>query len=121
MNHRDLWNDTLDDALPPDASAMVVPAMCRAARRAHWSRRAAQVAVSLGCAALAALLLVREQGPVPATPASQPNFAEGTSHVLTDAELLDRLQDAGFGIIITGSPDHRQLLLVSSDGSITEP
>lgn len=120
MKHDELWNDTLDDALPGELSAASLKAMRQAARHRIVRRRIARF--GLGAAALALLWLC--------LPVSKEEPAPGITHVttpapaireLSDVELLSALNEAGLGIAIAGPKDHQEILLVSNEVGRDEP
>jgi bacterioferritin-associated ferredoxin len=122
MNYRDLWNDTLDEALPQEADAAAHQAMQGAARRARVRRRIFRAAACGACFALAAIFMLHERNTPPQqTPPATASIDRPAPAALSDADLISRLEEAGFGIIIAGPENHRQLLLVSHEGGIFQP
>ena len=125
MKFNDLLNDTLDDALPPGAAARSLAAMKLESRRLRNRRR---VMASSGVAALAILCgwwaIPPRRDPPPqaiSSKPSQPQVQLPATRMLTDAELVSRLEQAGLGTAIAGSDETRQWFLISRDGGIIEP
>lgn len=123
MKHDDLWNDTLDDALPPGLSTTTLEAMRAESRRRRRRRSAARVAA--GAAALLLWLgwLAVPSVPLPPAPRAAMTTSEppGKVRYLSDEDLVSRLNEAGVGIAIAGSGQEKRLLLVSHDGGIYQP
>jgi len=115
MKHDDLWNDSLDDAMPPGLAAKTLATLQRASRRAQCRRRVAGAAtVVLVCAAATFAFWL---SPRAERSASLPSaiVAESKStpvHYLSDDELLERLNEAGYGVVITHHGDADQLQLI---------
>ena len=126
MKHDELWNDLLRDALPPGASAAALDAMRSEARRQRARRRTIRVCGSIALVLtviLTASLWTKSGQPpdITSLPALQHALAKIETHQLTDAELVARLDDAGFGIVIATERESRRLLLVSHEGAVYSP
>ncbi len=125
MKPDDLWNDTLNDALPPGFTGASLAAMQREGRRRQQRRQW----ISTSGAALFLLLSViwfcHTPSPVPmevstAQPVALPASPTPVQY-LSDGELLARLQEAGIGVAVAGSGDDKRLLLVSQKGAVYQP
>lgn len=115
MKHDELWNDTLDEALPRDLSAASLKAMRQAARGRILRRRITRASLTTA-AALALLWLC-----LPVTKdKTTPNIAHAivpapSIRELSDQELLTALHEADIGIAIAGPKDHQEILLVANE------
>jgi hypothetical protein len=124
MKHDDLINDMLDDALPPQIAGASLSAMQQAARRRIARRRVAQASlVAAMMITLAWVFLPETQIVQYAVTVAPSQSAPPVMQVrqISDSELFATLEEAGYGIAITGGGNARQLLFVSQDGEIYEP
>jgi len=114
MKHDDLWNDSLDDAMSPGVAAESLATLQRASRRARRRRRAARVlALGLVCAAAALALWPRPHAPLP--PAVAVESQPVPVRYLTDDEFIARLNEAGYGVVITHHDGANQVQLIPQD------
>ncbi|HSI15219.1 MAG TPA: hypothetical protein VK961_24435 [Chthoniobacter sp.] len=125
MKYNDLWNDSLDAAMPRDLAAAALQAMQRAARGRKRRRRIAGAAL-LGLACTAGALVFwpspRTEQPVtrhsvtkqpgPPAVALAANAPAPAVRYLSDDELIEHLNAAGYGVAITQNGDHERVLLV---------
>lgn len=121
MKHDELWNDTLDEALPRDLSAASLNAMREAARGRILRRRMARASLT-AAAALALLWLFLPVTKDKSTPdiahAIAPSSPAPSIRELSDEELITALHEADIGIAIAGPKDHQEILLVSQEPQI---
>jgi ferric-dicitrate binding protein FerR (iron transport regulator) len=121
MKHHDLWNDSLDEAMPRDLAATSLKAMQRAARGRKRRRRIAGAAL-LGVACAAGALVFwpsphPNQPPILAT-AIATSAPTPPVRYLSDDELIEHLNAAGYGIAIVQNAGHERLLLVPQVANI---
>jgi hypothetical protein len=133
----EMWQDSLDQALPPASTAAALAAMRRAARQRRRRRRA--LAAGLAGAALLAVLIQplrppthpAAATPVAATPPPAPSAPWPAmpcpaarpaieTREIDDATLARRLATAGFTLAIAGSGPSRRYLLVDGRGKVSE-
>jgi len=130
MKHHDLWNDSLDAAMPRDLAAASLKAMQSAARGRKQRRRIAGAALlGLACAAGALVLWpiprtkqsVAKQSvakqpvtkqPEPPAVAIAAKAPASPVRYLSDDELIEHLNAAGYGVAITPDGGHERVLLV---------
>lgn len=123
MKPDDLWNDTLNDALPHRFAESSLAAMQREGRRRQQRRQW----TSTSAAALFLLLSVvwfshtTSTVPVEISTAPPSPVSPAPVQYLSDSELLARLQEAGIGVAVAGSVDDKRLLLVSQKGDVYQP
>ncbi len=115
MKHHDLWNDSLDEAMPRDLAATSLKAMQSAARGRKRRRRIAGAALlGLACAAGALVFWPspRTQQPRPPAVVIAASTPALPVRYLRDDELIEHLNAAGYGIAITQNGGHERVLLV---------
>ena len=125
MKYHDLWNNSLDEAMPRDLAAASLRAMQRAARGRKRRRRIAGAALlGLACAAGALVFWpssrtkqsVTKQSvtkqPEPPAVAVAANAPASPVRYLNDDELIEHLNAAGYGVAITQNGGHERVLLV---------
>ena len=115
MKYHDLWNNSLDEAMPRDLAAASLRAMQRAARGRKQRRRMAGAALlGLACAAGALVFWPRPGAKQPGLPAVAIAASAPASPVryLSDDELIEHLNAAGYGVAITQHGGHERVLLV---------
>ncbi|MEP6671939.1 MAG: hypothetical protein ABJF10_22445 [Chthoniobacter sp.] len=120
MKHHDLWNDSLDEAMPRDLAAASLKAMQSAARGRKRRRRIAGAALlGLACAAGALVFWPSPHTQQPVTKQSGPPAVAIAAKVpappvryLSDDELIEHLNAAGYGVAITQNGGHERVLLV---------
>jgi ferric-dicitrate binding protein FerR (iron transport regulator) len=115
MKHHDLWNDSLDAAMPHDFAAASLKAMQRAARGRKRRRRIAGAAVvGLVCAVGALVFWPSPRTKQSGSPAVAVAAKAPASPVryLSDDELIEHLNAAGYGVAITQNGGHERMLLV---------
>ena len=122
MKHDELWKDMLHDALPPGATTAALQAMRSAGQRRRTLRRVIRAGgASLLLAVMATAILWNRSTLSPTTIAlpARPNTPPKVDvHQLTDAELVARLKEADFGIVIASQKESRRLLIVSHAGAV---
>jgi len=115
MKYHDLWNDSLDAAMPHDLAAASLKAMQSAARGRKQRRRIAGAALlGLACAAGALVFWPspRTKQPEPPTVAITASAPASPVRYLSDDELIEHLNAAGYGVAITENGGHERVLLV---------
>jgi hypothetical protein len=126
MKYHDLWNDSLDEAMPHDLAATSLKAMQRAARGRKRRRRIAGAALLvLACAAGAlvfwpkpqteqrvAKLRVLEQPGSPGVAIAASAPTPPPVRYLSDDELIEHLNAAGYGVAIMQNGGRERVLLV---------
>jgi len=115
MKYHDLWNDSLDAAMLRDLAATSLKAMQRAARGRKQRRRITGAALlGLACAAGALVFWPRPRTQQPRSPtvAIAANAPASPVRYLSDDELIEHLNAAGYGIAITQNGGHERVLLV---------
>jgi hypothetical protein len=120
MKYHDLWNDSLDAAMPRDLAAASLKAMQSAAHGRKRRRRIAGAALlGLVCAAGALVFWpnpgakqsVTKQPAPPAVAIAAKALAPAVRY-LSDDELIEHLNAAGYGVAITQNGGHERVLLV---------
>jgi len=115
MKYHDLLNNSLDEAMPRDLAAASLKAMQSAARGRKRRRRLAGAALlGLVCAAGALVFLPspRINQPGPPTVAFAASAPASPVRYLSDDELIEHLNAAGYGVAITQNGGHERVLLV---------
>jgi ferric-dicitrate binding protein FerR (iron transport regulator) len=115
MKHHDLWNDSLDEAMPRDLASASLKAMQSAARGRKRRRRLAGAALlGLACAAGALVFWPspRTKQPEPPAVAIAAIAPVRPVRYLSDNELIEHLNAAGYGVAITQNGGHERMLLV---------
>ena len=119
MKHYDLWNDSLDEAIPCDLAAASLKAMQRTARGAAQRRKerrriagAALLGVVCASGALALWPGTHMQQPRPTTGAIAAKGPASTVRYLSDDEFVEHLNTAGYGIAVMQNGGHKRALLL---------
>jgi hypothetical protein len=124
MKHDDLWKAALDDAATTRFAESSLTAMRRTARTQRVKRTLLHTTAVIAVTAMAWWMAYS-----PAPPASSPQVTSTSPAPLpaipvtplSDRELISTLQEAGYGIAITGEDYSKRLLLVAADGRVFEP
>ncbi|MDR3402016.1 MAG: hypothetical protein P4L99_05910 [Chthoniobacter sp.] len=115
MKYHDLWNDSLDEAMPRDLAAASLKAMQSAARgrkRRRWIAGAALLGLACAAGALVFWPSPRTKQPgLPAVAIAARAPAPAVRY-LSDDELIEHLNAAGYGIASVHSGGHERVLLV---------
>jgi hypothetical protein len=116
MKYHDLWNDALDEAMPGDLAGKSLQAMQRAARGRKQRRRITGAALlGLACAVVALIFWPRPRTMIPSAPPAAVIAARAPAprvRYLSDDELIEHLNAAGYGVAITHDGGHERMLLV---------
>jgi ferric-dicitrate binding protein FerR (iron transport regulator) len=116
MKHDDLWKESLDDALPRELAAVSLAGMRRSARRRRYTRRAVAT-MSVAAVALAIILWPQPRTDIELTEAPVHSTNQVPVQKLSNVALIERLNDAGYGVAVIGSGAEQEILLVSHEAA----
>ena len=120
MKHDDLWNDALEDAIPPELQTRHLAAMQSEAKRGRIRRCAVRASLSVILLSMLTWFALpkQERGIQPAALPAAP--LEPKVRYLSDAELINRLQDTGTGVGGAGRGNDKQLVFVAHTGVVCQ-